>query len=71
MKNPSLVGWDLDVANQSGIAPDAERVIGEPARADDLAVVFAPFKACHLRPSVDAVRPGSSSGVPEVDVPIV
>lgn len=71
MQNPALVGGDLDVADESRVAPDAERVVGEAARADDLTVARAPPQAGDLRASVDAVHAGTRGGVPEVDVTVV
>ena len=55
VEDPALVGGNLDVADESGVARDAERVVGETARADDLAVVGAPAEAGDLRAGVDAV----------------
>ena len=65
------MSWYLDVADQCWIAPDAERVVRKSTRADELAVMFAPLNARHLRAGVDAVRPGAGGGVPEVNVTIV
>lgn len=67
----SLVSGDLNIANQSRIAPDAERVVGEATGADDLAVVVAPAQGRDLGASVDAVGTSTSGGVPEVNVTIV
>src|SRR6267378_3771662 len=67
----SFVGRNLDVADQSRIAPDAQRVIWEPAGTDDLAVVIAPPQAGYLGAGVDAVRPGTGGSIPKMDVTIV
>lgn len=71
VEDTALVGRDLDVADESGIAPDAERVVREATRADDLPVVGAPAEAGDLRTGVDAVDAGARGGVPEVDVTVV
>lgn len=71
MEDSGLVGWDLNVAHQGGVAPDAEGVVGEAAGADDLLVVGAPSKAGNLGSSVDAVHSCTGSCVPEVDVAVV
>lgn len=71
VEDAGLVGGDLDVADQSWVAPDAERVVGEAAGADDLAVVRAPAQGGHLGAGVNAVDAGTGGGVPEVDVAIV
>jgi hypothetical protein len=63
--------WDLNVADQSWVAPDAERVVGKAAGADDLTVVRTPSEAGDLGSSVDAVDTSTSGGVPEVDVTII
>jgi len=71
VQDTSFVGWNLHIADQSGVAPDAERVVWEAAGTDDLAVVVAPFQAGDLRTSVDAVGAGPGGSVPEVDVAVV
>jgi hypothetical protein len=63
--------WDLNVADQGRVAPDAKRVVGEAAGADNLTVVRAPSKAGDLGSSVDAIDASTSGGVPEMDVTIV
>lgn len=62
---------DLNVTDKSGIAPNAERVIGEAAGANDLAVAGAPSETGDLRAGVDAVHSGTRGGVPEVDMTVV
>jgi hypothetical protein len=71
MENSSFVCGYLNVAHQGWIAPDAERVIREATGADNLTVVVAPSKACHLRPRVNAVGPRTGCRVPEMDVSII
>ena len=71
VEHTSLVSGDLNVANQSRIAPDAERVVGEATGADDLAVVVAPAQGRDLGAGVDAVDTSTGGGVPEVNVTIV
>ena len=71
VEDSALVGGDLDVADESGVAPDAQGVVGKTARADDLAVVRAPAEAGNLRARVDAVDASARSRVPEVDVAII
>ncbi|KFX95175.1 hypothetical protein O988_05932, partial [Pseudogymnoascus sp. VKM F-3808] len=71
VENTGLVGWDLDVADESWVAPDAERVVGEATGADDLAVVRAPAKRGDLGAGVNAVDAGTGGGVPEVNVTVV
>lgn len=71
MKNPCLMGWNLDVTHQCWVAPDAERIIGKAAGADDLAIMGAPSQAGHLRAGVNAVHSCSGSCVPEMNVTII
>lgn len=71
MEDSALVGGNLNVAYQGGVAPDAERVIRKPARADNFPVVGAPAEAGDLGAGVDAIDTGTRGGVPEVDVAIV
>jgi len=71
MQDPSLMGWNLYVSNQSRIAPDAEGVVREAARANKLSVVIAELQAGDLRACVDAVDSSAGSGVPEMDVSVV
>ena len=71
MEDAGLVGGDLDVADQSWVAPDAEGVVWEAAGADDLAVVGAPAQGGDLGAGVDAVDASTGGGVPEVDVTVV
>jgi hypothetical protein len=71
VKDSCLVGWDLNIANQCWVAPDADGVVWETAGADDLTVVRAPSKAGDLRASINAVDTSAGSRVPEVDVTII
>lgn len=71
VKNTGLVGGNLNVADKSWVAPDADGVVWETAGADNLAVVWAPSETGDLGTSVDAVDTGTSGGVPEVNVTIV
>ena len=71
MKHSGLVCRDLNIAYQGWITPDAERIVGEAAGADNLLVVRAPSKAGNLRTGVDTVNSGASRSVPEVDVTVV
>lgn len=65
------MSWDLDIADQGWVAPDADGVVWEAAGADNLAVVRAPSERGDLGTSVDAVNTSSGGGVPEVDVSVV
>ena len=71
MEDSGLVGWDLDIANQSRVAPNADGVVWESTGADNLAVMRAPSETGNLGASVDAVNTCTGGGVPEVDVTIV
>lgn len=71
MENTGLVGWDLNVANQCWVAPDADGVVWEATGADNLLVVRGPSEGGDLGTSVDAVGSGTGGGVPEVDVTVV
>ena len=71
MENARLVGRNLHVLDTSGVAPDAEAVIGETTAADDLLVVGAPAEAGDLGVGSDVVDAGTCGGVPEVDLTIV
>ena len=71
MKYPGLMCWNLDVAHQGWIAPDAERVVREATGADDLLVVRAPSKASNLRTGVNAVDSSTSCSIPEVNMTVV
>lgn len=71
MKNPALVSGDLNIADKSRITPDAEGVVGETARADDLTIAARPSQTGDLRASVNAVDASTRGGVPEVDVTVV
>lgn len=71
MKDTGFVSGDFDIADESWVTPDAQRVVGEPTGANNLAVVVAPAQAGHLRASVDAVGASTSSGVPEVNVTVI
>lgn len=71
MQYTALMGRDLHVAHQGGVAPDAQGVIGITTRGDDLAVVRGPPQAGNLRPRVNAVDASSGCRVPEVDVTII
>lgn len=62
---------DLDITDESWVAPNAEGVVRETAGADDLAVVVAPSQTGDLGACVDAVGAGTGCGVPEVDVTVV
>ena len=67
----ALMRRDLDVTDQGRVAPDAERVVGEAARADNLAVVRAPAEAGDLAAGIDAVDASAGGGVPEMDHTVV
>jgi len=71
VKHSGLVGWNLNVAHQSWVAPDTERVVGETASANNFLVVRAPSKTGDLGASVDAVHSCPSGRVPEVDMTVV
>jgi hypothetical protein len=71
VKNTGLMCWDLDIANEGWVAPDADRVVWEAAGADNLLVMWAPAEAGDLRTSIDTVDASTSGGVPEVDVAII
>ena len=71
VKNSSFMSRDLNIADQGWVAPDADRVVGESAGADDLTVVRAPSEGCDLRTGVDAVDTRTGGCVPEVDVTVV
>jgi hypothetical protein len=71
VEDSALVSRDLDGSDESRVAPDAKRVVGETAGADNFAVVRAPSERSNLRTSVDAVDASTGGGVPEVDVAIV
>lgn len=71
VKDSGLMCWNLNVAHQSRVAPDAEGVIGEAAGADDLTVVRAPSQAGNLRAGIDAVHSSTSCGIPEVNVTVI
>lgn len=71
MENTGLVSWDLDVADQGRVAPDAEGVVGEAGRGDDLLVVRRPAERSDLGSGVDAVDTSTRGSVPEVDVTVV
>lgn len=71
MQHSALVSRDVDISHKGRIAPDGQGVVGEAARADNLAVVRAPTQAGDLRPRVYAVHPSSRGRVPEVDVAVV
>jgi hypothetical protein len=71
VEDSALVGRDLDSSDKGRVAPDAQRVVGETAWADNLTVVRAPAERSNLRASVDAVDASTRGGVPEVDVAIV
>lgn len=62
---------NLDVAYQCRVAPNAQRIVGEAAGADDLPIVRTPTEACDLGSGINAVHTGSGSGIPEVDVAII
>jgi len=61
---------DLNVLDQSGVAPDGELVIRGPVARDNLAVVGGPLKRCDLGSGVDRVHTGASGSVPEVNLTI-
>jgi hypothetical protein len=71
MKDSGLVSRNLNIPNQSGVAPDAERVVGKAAGADNLTVMRAPSKRSNLRTSIDAVDTSACGCVPEVDMTVV
>ena len=71
VQNASFVGRNLDVADKSWVAPDAERVIGKATGANDLPVVVAPPEACDLGASINAVGSGTGCRIPEVDVTVI
>jgi len=71
VENSGLVCGNLDVADESWVAPDTDGVIRESTSADDLTVVRAPSEAGDLRSSVDAVNSCTSGCVPEMNVTIV
>jgi hypothetical protein len=71
VEDSALVGRDLDSSDESRVAPDAEGVVGETARADNLAVVGAPAERGDLRAGVDAVDASARGRVPEVDVTVI
>jgi len=71
VENSALVGRDLNVLNKGWVAPKADGVVGEATGAGNLLVLAAPSEGGNLRTSVDAVDTSTSSGVPEVDVPVV
>lgn len=62
---------NLNIANQSRVTPDAKRVVGESAGADDLTVMRAPAKTGDLRTGIDAVDTCASSCIPEVDMTVI
>ena len=62
---------NLDVTDESAVAPDTEGVVGEATGTDDLTVARAPPEAGDLRTCVDAVDTGTRCGVPEMDVTVV
>lgn len=71
VENTSLVGWDLDVADQGWVAPDADGVVWEATGADNLTVMWAPSEGGDLRAGINAVDTSTSGGVPEVNVTVV
>lgn len=71
VEDSSLMRRDFDVADQCRVAPDAQRVVWESTRADNLPVVVAPPQAGHLGASVDAVGTGAGGGIPEVYVTVI
>lgn len=71
MQHTGLVGRNLDVLDQSRVAPDGEAVVGEAGRGDDLLVRSAPAEGSNLASGVDAVDASARGGVPEVDVSVV
>lgn len=71
VQHPALVSGDVDVSHKGRVAPDSQGVVGETARADNLAVVRAPAQAGDLGARIDAVDASSRGGVPEVDVAVI
>lgn len=71
VKDTGLVSWDLNIANQGWVAPDADGVVWEAAGADNLAIVRAPSETGDLRSGINAVDTSTGGGVPEVNVTIV
>ena len=71
VKNTGLVSWNLNIANQGWVAPDADGVVWEAAGANNFTVVRAPSEAGNLGSSIDAVDTSTGGGVPEVDVTVI
>ena len=71
VENTGLMRWDLNIAYQCWVAPDAKRIVWEAAGGDDLTVVGAPSQAGDLRAGVNAVYTSTGGGVPEMDVTVV
>ena len=71
VEDSSLMRRDLNVANQSWVTPNAQRIVGETTGTDDLAVMRAPSKASNLGAGVNTVDSSTSCGIPEVDVTVV
>lgn len=71
MQDTGLVRRDLNVLDKSRVAPDAQAVVGEAGRGDDLLVAGAPAERSDLAAGVDAVDASARGGVPEVNHAIV
>ena len=71
MEDSGLVCGNLNIADESWIAPNADRVIREATGADNLTVVRAPSEAGNLRTGIDAVDSCTCGCVPEMDMTIV
>ena len=59
MQHTRFVGRNLDVLDESWVAPDAQAVVGEAGGGDDLLVAGAPAERCHLAAGIDAVDAGA------------
>lgn len=71
VKYSALVGRDVDISHEGRVTPNAQGVVREAARADNLAVVRAPAQAGDLGPRIYAVYTSSRGRVPEVNVTVV
>jgi len=71
VQHSALVSRDLDVLDKSRVAPDAQAVVGEARRRDNLLVRGGPLQAGDLRASIDAVDASARGGIPEVDHTVV
>lgn len=71
MEDTRLVSRNLDVLDQSWVAPDGEAVVWEARRRDQLLVAQRPAERGNLATSVDAVDASAGGSVPEVDHAVV